>query len=481
MRIDDFLEIEQKYDLYNKSIDGVRYWMYARIFIFNFSICESGMNLEKIHKRKKYSVMEGARLAAGLIYYSLFKRSISKKNVDILFLNHERRIRNGQYFECAYTEKLAEHYANNITLEKPFEYRHFKPVRTKNLFYLDYIMVKGYLNYEIHKKLNTSQYRRLYGLVKVQMEEPMKALKRAYSWEIEDKKIYELFVEKILLYKGEFKEYYKLIDKLKPKVIVEVVSYCMQNMIINEIAKEKGVPAIELQHGTIYAEHAGYKYGVGVKIDQLPDKIFLFSDFWKKQIQMPIPEENLIATGYPFFEEQKKAYRKIVDGDGRKAILFISQGTVGKYLSRLAVEVAQLLPKDGYRIIYKLHPAEYQTWKESYPALKTGDIKVIDQNGSIYQYFAISDVQVGVYSTAIYEGLGFGLQTLILRVGYYDTMESLVNEGYADYVDCAEDVVEYMNRPNQNHGHDDAFWKENALQNMKKEIDILLSEGREYV
>lgn len=479
MNIEDFLDIEKKYNLYEQEIDGVQYWTYARFTIWNYRICSSKLRLEAAHKKEKKSITKMMCLMTGMAYNSVVKRKIPKKNVDILFLNHERRMKNQQYYECPYTERLSEHYTNSVTIEKPYEYRHFQPVKTNNLMYADYIAVKANLYYRIHKVLKSREYKRLILLVKEQMNKPIEEMKERYSWEVDEYKIYDFLVEQIFLYKKEYKEYDKLLNRLKPKVVIEVVYFCMQNMIINEIAKKKGILTVELQHGAMYPEHAAYHYAKEAVIRQYPDRMFLFSDFWKRSIQVPIPEKDLVSTGYPLFEEKVNAYRNKTKDDERRTILFVSQGTIGIYLSQLALDVAQLLPAEEYRILYKLHPSEYQTWRESYPCLHTDRIEVIAQTESIYKYFATSDMQIGAYSTAIYEGLGFGLQTLILRVGHYDSMEFLVDEGYAQYVDCAEDVIKLLQEGCRRKIGQNDFWKRNAMQNIKDEIDgLLLKENK---
>lgn len=476
MNIEEFLRIEKKYNLYEQSIDNVQYWTYARFSIWNYKICTEHLGLEESHKKKQQSIIEIMKTALSLLYYSIFKGKV-KRNVDILFLNHERRVKNHQYYECVYTEKLSQYYTNSATLERPYEYRHFKPVRTRNLIHMDYCIVKGHLYYRISKILKTKHYQHVRSLVKQQIEIPLEEMKKAYSWKCNNNEIYEFLVEKVMHYKKEYSFYSKLLDKLNPKVIVEVVHYCMQNMIINELAKKKGISAIELQHGTMHSEHAAYQYAEGVKIKQLPEKMFLFADFWQEEIRVPIDKHSLISTGYPLFEEKRVLYSNKKRNDTRKTLLFLSQGTIGIYLSKLAVSVAQLSSPEEYRIIFKLHPCEYQTWHESYPELQNSQIEVIDNNiESIYAYFAMSDIQIGVYSTAIYEGLGFGLQTLILRVGHYEVMQSLVDVGCAAFVDCAEDVIEFMKIKSELNVAASYFWKPNALDNMVNEIDKMLSK-----
>ncbi len=473
MDIKKFLDIEQKYRLYELSAAGVCYWVYARFTIWNYMICSSGLRLSDPHKKKKYTVAQKTRLVAGLVLHSTWKRKIDMEHTDILFLCHERRVKSGRYYECIYTERLSEQYKNSITLEKPYEYRHFKPVRNQRVLYVDDIVVKGNLYAMIHKLVNTKKYRKLMQEVKEQMAAPLAEFRKAYLFETQDDTIYELLVQKIMLYQKEYKEYEKLFCRIHPKVVVEVVYYCLQNMIINEIAKKYSVPTIELQHGTIYAEHAAYQYAGHSRVKQLPDRMFLFSDFWKKQLHVPLTADSIIAAGYPLFEEKVREYKKQAKKKEKKVILFVSQGTVGTYLGRLAFEMAKYLPSEKFRIIYKLHPAEYQTWKEDYAYLQSCRVEVAGQGAkNIYDYFAISDVQIGVYSTAIYEGLGFELQTLVLKVGHYSVMQPLVDEGFARYIDSAEQAVQYIKENKWGKMKKQDFWKENSLQTMMDEIGL---------
>ncbi len=479
MNIDRFLEIEKKYNLYEKSINGVQYWTYVRFSLWNYKICSGQLDMEKSYQKKKDPIANNIKSIYSMLYCSIFKRKIPQKNVDILFLNHSRRIMNQSYYECPYTERLSEKYNDSVTLEMSYMRQHFHPVKTINLMYADYISVAGGLYYSFHKHISSGQYKKLYCLVKEQMYQPVQEIKKAYSWEIDDNEIYDRIVKEILLHKAEYQMYKKLIEKINPRIIIEVVYYNRQNMMINEIAKEKGIVTVELQHGTMHPEHAAYHYAKGVKICQFADRMFLFSDFWKQTIQAPIQEKYLISTGYPFFENNIKQYKTVQKKPGKKNLLFVSQWTIGVHLSRLAAELSQLISEDKYHIIYKMHPSEYSIWREKYPWLQSEKIEVIDHSKeSIYKYFALSDFQIGVYSTAIYEGLGFGLPTLIYRVGHYGSMEQLVSEGYAQYVDQAEDIVNYVRSYVGGRKKESYFWKKNALQNMENEIDKLIYEEK---
>jgi hypothetical protein len=247
-------------------------------------------------------------------------------------------------------------------------------------------------------------------------------------------------------------------------------------MLVNELAKEMGIPTIELQHGTMHAAHAAYQFPEGCgEIAYFPQYEFTFSEYWKTCAHLPIPEEHVKVTGYPYFERQLDRYRD-VKKEEKTTVIFVSQGTIGIELSRLAADLSELLDPEQYHIIYKLHPAEYEGWKSRMPWLKKDTIEVVDsREHNIYEYFAKCHIQVGVYSTAIYEGLGFGLTTYIYHIGHADTLADLCAQGYASYVSGAEELCRAIVAGQEEEGHDGKeFWKLNSFDNMCNEIDEML-------
>ncbi|MDE7366057.1 MAG: hypothetical protein K2N24_01740, partial [Lachnospiraceae bacterium] len=276
---------------------------------------------------------------------------------------------------------------------------------------------------------------------------------------------------------GKYKDYRKIFNKIHPKLIIEVVHYNMDCMIINEIAKKEGIRTVELQHGNVFSTHIPYQYAGDMPLKQLPDEIWLLSEYWKKDIHMPIDSRYLIPVGFPYFETRIQKYQeKYRKEDNQKTILFISQWTIGKQLSEFAVAFAEQCRDKDYRILYKLHPGEVLTWKEQYTALdQCMDIEVIDsQETDLYQLFAQSNVLVGVYSTAIYEGLGFGLDTYICDMPRAADMEELYQNGYAVLVKTPEELRELLYRDRKSSSKRQEFWTKDSLNNIKKQIDRIM-------
>ena len=206
-------------------------------------------------------------------------------------------------------------------------------------------------------------------------------------------------------------------------------------MLLWRPPKYLGIEVIELQHGTITDYHLGYSYPkktrLNGEIPYFPDKILSFGDYWINEETSPISKENVIPIGFPYFEFQSKDFMGIEPIDNQ--ILFISQGVIGKYLSGLAFEFAK--SQKDLKIIYKLHPGEYETWRENYPELVEAsafdNFEVIDNSEiPLYKLLAESNYQVGAFSTAIYEGLMFNCKTFILDVPGVEYLDDLVERGY---------------------------------------------------
>lgn len=477
MDIKKFLEIEKKYALYSANIDGINYWNYSRVQIWNYEICTRKLNLQDAHPKKKIGFVDKIKIGIRLIKNSLWKGEVNQ--TDVLFLAHERRVKIAGEYKCIYTEPLAENFSNSVTLDMPYEYKHLKPESRLKRYYVDYILVASSLYYRLNKFFKTRHYKNTLIQIQEQMAKPLEEMLNGYNVLVKIETWYEILNKKLLIAEFERRLYDRLLEKFKPRLIVEVVYYGMHSMMLNELAKKKEILTIELQHGTMHKDHAAYQINWDETIPQLPDKIFLFSDFWKKRINLPIGNDNLVVTGFPYFEENKDRYvanRRIKTG---KNILFISQGTIGDSLSKFAVEVADKLLPEGYRIIYKLHPAEIGTWEENYSHLKNTGIEVEDgRKQNIYECFAESDIQIGVYSTAIYEGLGYGLKTFIYNVGHADTLRELADEGYAQIVNDSGELIKLLREENVAK-KGEVFWSDNSLATMTEILQELLIKAKE--
>lgn len=474
MEIADFLDVERKYKLNELSYNGVNYWNYNRFVLWNYSICSENLKLGKAHNKHSFTLIKAIKL---ICYYS-FSLHIFRKH-EMIVLNHPRRLFDGKKYECIYTDDLVDGRYDAQFLEAPYQHSHFRPTISKKISYLDRIIINSEIKLKLFKLFRKKSYNKMLNEIETKIKQPIDELKEIYHWSEDTFRIAKILTDTVIRCQYEKKKYRKIVECIQPKVIVEVVYYNRYCMLFNEIAKEMKIPTIELQHGTMYGEHIAYQYAQNMEIPQLPDKIFLFSDFWKQFLNLPIEDSELVVTGYPHFEKRIREYKRNNKLDNRKTIVFISQGTIGQYLSKLARELSERLSSEEYRLIYKLHPSEYGSWKKEMACLDIASIEVIDdKNVDLYDIFSQSDVQIGVYSTAIFEGVGFGLQTYIYNVGHYDIMLPLIKQGYAKLITSADDFVFQFENNDFVPIEVDTFWKSNAKINICNEIDKVISQKR---
>ena len=482
-----FLALEKKYNMYEKNILNCNYWNFIRFDIWAYNICPQILKLDprELKKNKNCSfislIKEKLKIIKHLNYLRI-KYKLPNKKIDILLYSHERRVKVNEYYECKYTECLSDYFSNSMTLEDLYITSHLTPTRNKKLYYADDINKKAFGYYKLYSIVYSFFSLFIKRKIKKQLSDFLENISSEFNWRYDLKLITNKVYEIILCHKATIKCQKEFLLKLKPKIIVEVVHYNFHKMTINEVAKELNIPTVELQHGVINSKNIAYHYASSKKISVLPDYIFLFADYWKKNLKVPLDQDRLIATGFPFFDKNVSLYISKKNSSEKIGILFLSQVHVGSYLSKIAENLSRALSNDKFEILYKLHPAEYTTYTEKYSNLLGTNIKIIANNRELYDCFTQCKIQIGCYSTALYEGIGFGLNTLILRKGHYDAMNDLVLYGVASYVDNVADILDYIEKFKSKQFsfnslyNKDFFWKTNSLQNIIDEINIILKK-----
>ena len=100
-----------------------------------------------------------------------------------------------------------------------------------------------------------------------------------------------------------------------------------------------------------------------------------------------------------------------------------------------------------------------------------------DKNRTLYQLFASSDIQIGVYSTGIYEGLGFNLKTFIIALPGWEGMAPLIENHYAQLIQTPEELIESIQCMDTSkvESSNQTFWKMDSKNNIFSEITKILN------
>lgn len=459
----NLLKIEDDLDLFSYHIDGVYPWERIRFNVFANILFEVGL-YEKRKTSKNLSslnIYNKIKIYNVLLFDSIFHNPFFIKNIDFIFWGHQRRkIMDDGYYWDIYTDPIIPILDNykSATIESYENWAHYKPAKTRNLYYSGMFQIlskinKYMSNYNKKNVFDFSSY--VEGRIK-----------QDFSVAVD---IYSLTSNVISSQKGTYPIFSKFFKKTTPKICFTMASYSFEDFIL--AAKELSIPVVELQHGTISRYHLGYSYEGNRVKQSFPNYLFSFGEYWKNSVDYPIPKKNVLSIGYPYFEklyEEKKSNIKI------NQIVFISQWTIGVSLSKFAVQTAKRL-HGKINIVYKLHP-----WEEINECLiqASGDnlLQVVSgQTPSLYDLLSTSKWLVGVYSTAIYEGIALGCIPFIVNLPGVDNMELLFQKGFAKLVNDPEEIdLSYI--PNE--VTKDYLFADNWHENLKNGIEMVLNKSK---
>ena len=465
-----FLQTEQEFGFFNHKIGGVHFWELVRWNVHRLVLFRKGLHGEAHEDCDKRLVNQIRALWRPLknIFHA---NPFLFRPCDILFYGHPRRKKmdDGLYWD-PFSDPIIDRIGKSfecLLFETAFLNTHLSPPKTKRIGYLDlphfiaaisrsFKFVRFSMSAEEKKKLTEMQT----------------ILQKRFDVRLDD--LMPIISEVIYFRKSVLPFYTFILKKVRPKMVILICSYCGKEIFI-EVCSKLGIPVVELQHGTSMGRyHLGYSYPSRCLKKTFPDYLLTFGDFWKLRAKYPIGLDKIFSVGFPFHDLESEKYRKI---EKRKQVLFISQGTVGAAMSKLAVRVAKRLDKP-FRIVYKLHPGEYGRWKKEYPWLVESGMRVLDDDKMpLYRLFAESEIQVGVYSTAIYEGLGFGLKTYLIDLPGVEYMIELIENKAASVISSADELIaKILNPAEENRMKAEYYFKPNALENTEDIIEKIMRE-----
>jgi len=399
------LRAEKIFFLFDRKAFGVPVWERIRKHVVNIlqhgqktiNSHSVGSPLGKIEKITKYP------------WYSL--------PCDGLVFGVGRRKWNPKgYWVDIYTDPIIKLFPGRIvSVEEPFRGVHMQPTETENLYYTDfYAAIWSRTKLLYYKK--AERYSNMFSDVQDYLNNLGGNINIA-----------ELVVKTLARRNFWVPRFIGIIKRLKPKIIIIICSYGGREDII-EAAKILNIPTVEFQHGVLSNYHLGYSYPEECPKYLFPNYFCTFGNYWKESIYWSIDPSHVLNVGYPHLELSLKAMSRSITK--KKQILFFSQLSIGAILSEFACRVADRLSGD-YQVLYKLHPKE-KNGRELYPRLVNSNVKVVENDGSdLYTLMAESCIQIGGNSTALYEGLRFGLVTYLYKPAGIELVKEMVERGWA--------------------------------------------------
>lgn len=475
LTVNDILKFEKSHKLKERSIYGINYWYCRRTRTLNDIISmacgQQGMcDKEKVKKIK----------------FFMDRNYIGKEynNVDVLMITDARRIKQEEKYESIYTdeiEALIKDKLKCLTLEEPswtsyinmYESHHYN-CTTENIKYVDLYELQAKIKIQIFKRLNIIKLKHISDEIEHLIDEINE------YFDIDVSSIKQDFIEHIIYFIVMKKKYSKLINRLNPKCIIFYYRDFPFKTLIQMIAKEKNIPTIEMQHGTYTEDEPIEKKGdSNEEWKNKPDYLFSFGKLQTTTSSLIYKENQIKFIGNLFLERKRNENIKLPKWvtETNRYILIISQSSMGEYISKFASELAESLRNTNYKIIYKFHPNE--AGREYECLNKENIIQVKDSSEEIYKYQKICYIQVGISSTAIFEGLSFFLPTILLEnpEGAYG-IEKILKQFKKGiyYASDIEEVLKIIEKKIEKPTVEDVdgLWEKNSSANFFRELKRII-------
>jgi hypothetical protein len=237
----------------------------------------------------------------------------------------------------------------------------------------------------------------------------------------------------------------KIFKRYNPKLFLYVDDGSMQGILAT--AHNQGITTIELQHSVVSKINPQYQwYPKSYNYNTIPKKIFSFGNYWKDSFNL---NSTIVPVGFPYYEFSKKIINNDLDRINSNNLIVNSSIISKNDLMLTTIQLSKLL--NNCKIYYKLRPNEYDTWRKNYSSefqSKDNIIVIDNEDTHLYQYYKRCGYQIGVNSTTIYEGIGHGLITFILKSGWYEEMDTLYNNGLAYLVNNADEIAKIIKNKN---------------------------------
>lgn len=405
--------LEEKYGLLDYEIDGVKCWQSERMRIY-YLLAEKLGIFSTAHARLSPWQKVGHLLKyAG---YSIRDNLFTLTKADVVIIPHRRTVRvNGMHIDIYTQYFLDDMQAGTewLELENAYQGMH-KKSRNAQTHYTDWIALAAAVYGRFVRPVLTDADRQLLGSIETEIE-------ATCGVRID---IGTFMKKRIRIFKAQYTLYRMLFKTVAPKTLYLVVSYGKAAAI--QAAKEVGAEVIEFQHGVFSPYHLGYSFpNRKTPLEYFPDRFYVWSAYWKALMVLPLPEDDVVIDRFRYLDAQKKKFTDLQKNPMQAVV--ISQAALGEEIAKTLLE--ELDRFEGYIIKYKLHPEEYESWQK-HPSLvklsRMANVEIIKEEVPLYALFASSALQIGVFSTALFEGVEFGCKTLLLNLPGVEYMDRFI-------------------------------------------------------
>ncbi|MBR9916563.1 hypothetical protein GYB29_02465 [bacterium] len=443
--ISDFLKMEKENNLFSIKLMGIPLWPLVRSRIYE-------RTLAKLNHKDDASI--GSKTKAKDNFKSIFQIVIEsvkflfkkKQSVDFLILAHPRRKKINDYYIDIYTDPLVKYLDGSTLIMEPMhKLSHYNPTPSEVLK-LDII--------DYWPRIISNIFYKLLFIKELEKFNCVDSFFMKKGIEFQSKSLVKKEFIRALISIYFFK---KLLRKVKPHLIIEVVGYSRLSQYLNLAASHYKIETLELQHSDVGENHISYNFNKEQKnmVESYPDYLAVWGKYFKKNINAPIEQENILVVGFPYFWEKMEKAKSDLNiknkSVNKEIVTVISQPGSGKELLNFCIKLISIC--DNIKIYFKPHPNELSEIKSYQKVIANTDniVLVTDDDIELYSLIKTSDIILGIHSTVLLEAAVINKKVLILKIPGWEHYQYLIKDPKLDVylIEQAEEFNEVINIENK--------------------------------
>ena len=410
-----FEEIELKYDLYEKSIEGIFFWELIRANLFEIILEATGV-LDKAFTKK----------SENRAYSYTYKKSIwDIKECNRLILEFPRKKEKDYRTHAFQGEKFDE-----IILEYP-----------QKDGYTDRVYDASSNVYPMEKFLHHMEKYRAFINYTEEDRDLIRELNKIFIAEIGININFLSFIDgRIKKFKREFAFFDKFFKEKDIKEILIPSSYWSAGVV--EAANKNGVISSDIQYALISHIHPSFSFPT--KRHYATQQGYLWSDYWNIS-SLSFKEYFISKTNY--FIEKIKELDLTPNMPIEHDVVFASQSRIGCKFFEWVYSFS--LQNPNIRVVFCPHPdEEVRNYKNYWDFVKLSNSRV-SQKDTLVEV-AHSRIVVGVYSTTLYEALALGKSVFVTNISGYEVLQKEIDKGYFTFIKSKEDLGKILSTASLN-------------------------------
>jgi hypothetical protein len=202
-------------------------------------------------------------------------------------------------------------------------------------------------------------------------------------------------------------------------------------------AKDLGLQTVELQHAAFSRYNLHYHFPNRGPVPYFADHFLTFGQHWIDTVDLPVnTRAAVVGSGNIARLRAEPSIRQ------RRRVVAASQGPTYWPLFQSVLEAAALAP--DWEFIFRPHPredlADYRAQMARRQG-KPGNLRLSEPGEDVYTLIRTAEVQIGVASTTLAEGLALGCRTIVFQAPGSEAMEAMVRANDAASASTPEEIV----------------------------------------